>query len=164
MASNKRVAASTQNLRLRNVSEDDLSVFFEHQRDPEANRMAAFPARSWDAFSAHWYKILSDETVMVRTILVGEQVAGNVLSWEQDGKRLVGYWIGKKHWSKGIASQSLSKYLHVVTNRPLYAYVAQHNVASIRVLEKCGFAICIEETDSLGEPHDGVPEFVYWLR
>jgi RimJ/RimL family protein N-acetyltransferase len=36
-----------------------------------------------------------------------------------------------------------------------------HNVASIRVLEKCGFAYCAEATGALGEPADGVEEFVY---
>ena len=30
---------------LRDVAEYDLPVFFEHQRDLEANRMAAFPSR-----------------------------------------------------------------------------------------------------------------------
>jgi RimJ/RimL family protein N-acetyltransferase len=28
-----------------------------------------------------------------------------------------------------------------VTQRPLFAYVARHNVGSIRVLEKCGFEL-----------------------
>jgi hypothetical protein len=35
---------------LRDVEEDDLEIFFEHQREPEANRVAAFPARDRDAF------------------------------------------------------------------------------------------------------------------
>jgi len=46
------------NIRLRDVTAGDLPAFFEHQRDPEANRMAAFPARDRDAFMAHWAKIL----------------------------------------------------------------------------------------------------------
>jgi RimJ/RimL family protein N-acetyltransferase len=31
--------------------------------------------------------------------------------------------------------------------RPLYAGVAKHNVASIRVLQKCGFTVIGEEDD-----------------
>jgi RimJ/RimL family protein N-acetyltransferase len=31
--------------------------------------------------------------------------------------------------------------LRLVTTRPLYAHVAQHNIASVRVLQKCGFTI-----------------------
>ena len=43
----------------------------------------------------------------------------------------------------------------------MQAHVVKHNVASIRVLEKCGFAYCAEATGALGEPADGVEEFVY---
>ena len=39
---------------LRDLVEADIAVFFEHQRDPEANRMAAFPARDEETFVAHW--------------------------------------------------------------------------------------------------------------
>ena len=35
----------THEIRLREVTEADLPILFEHQREPEANRMAAFPAR-----------------------------------------------------------------------------------------------------------------------
>ena len=34
---------------LREVVDSDLDAFFEHQREPEANRMAAFPARDREA-------------------------------------------------------------------------------------------------------------------
>ena len=44
------VAKATGRVRLRDVTEDDLPIFFDHQRDPVANRMAAFPARERDAF------------------------------------------------------------------------------------------------------------------
>jgi RimJ/RimL family protein N-acetyltransferase len=131
------------------VTEADLPILFEHQWDPEANAMANFPARERDAFMAHWAKILADEKCLVRTILFGPAVAGNVGSWEQDGKRLVGYWIGKAYWGRGIATQAMSDFLKVVTFRPLYAHVAKHNLGSIRVLEKSGFALCSDETDEL---------------
>jgi RimJ/RimL family protein N-acetyltransferase len=129
-------------IRLRQVSEGDLPIFFEHQRDPEANRMAAFPARNRQAFFAHWAKILGDRTVLARTILWQGQVAGNLGCFEQEGKRLVGYWLGQEFWGQGIASKALAEFLVLVKERPLYAHVAKHNVASVRVLERCGFTIC----------------------
>ena len=43
----------TDSVLLRDVEEDDLPVFFEHQLDPEATRMAAFSARDRKAFLAH---------------------------------------------------------------------------------------------------------------
>jgi RimJ/RimL family protein N-acetyltransferase len=136
-------------VRLRKVIEADLPILFEHQWDPEANAMANFPARERDAFMAHWTKILADETLWARTILFGPEVAGNVVSWEQDGKQLIGYWIGKEYWGRGIATLALSEFLKVLTSRPLYAHVAKHNVGSIRVLEKCGFTLCSDEIEDL---------------
>ncbi len=54
-------SSRTGHVQLRDVAEGDLPVFFEHQRDPVANRMAGFPPRDRDAFVAHWAKILADE-------------------------------------------------------------------------------------------------------
>ena len=62
-----------------------------------------------------------------------------MLSWEQDGKQLVGYWIGSEFWGKGVATQALGEFVAELEQRPLHAWVATSNVGSIRVLEKCGF-------------------------
>jgi len=132
-------------VQLRNVLEDDLPIFFEHQMDPEATRMAAFPARDRQAFMAHWARILGAEGVTLKTVLFDGQVAGNIVSWEQAGQREVGYWIGRAYWGRGIASRALAAFLDQVRARPLYAHVAKHNLASRRVLEKCGFAVFAED-------------------
>lgn len=79
------------NVQLREVREEDLPIFFGHQRDPDASRMAAFPPRGEEEFTAHWRKILADRTVLTRTILLDGRVAGNIVSWEHSGKRQVGY-------------------------------------------------------------------------
>jgi RimJ/RimL family protein N-acetyltransferase len=134
---------------LRDVTEDDLSIFFEDQMDPEAAHMAAFPSRDREAFMAHWTRILGDETVITKTIVFDGEVAGNVVSFEWSGRREVGYWIGRRHWGKGIATTALSAFLDHDTRRPLFAGVAKHNLASIRVLEKCGFTIVDE---GVGDP------------
>lgn len=150
-------------IHLRPVTESDLPILFEHQREPEANEMAAFLARDRDAFMAHWTKILGDETLVALAVVVDGCVAGHIGCWTQDGQRLVGYWIGKAHWGKGVATQMLSIFLRLVADRPLHAHVARHNAASIRVLEKCGFGLCAEATSALGEAADGVEEVVYVL-
>jgi RimJ/RimL family protein N-acetyltransferase len=129
----------TSEVMLREVLADDLPIFFEHQLDPTATRMAAFPSRDRNSFNVHWTKILADETIYKKTIMYDGQIAGNMVSWEQSGDREVGYWIGKEYWGKGIASRALSLFLNYVKERPLYAHVARHNIASFRVLEKCGF-------------------------
>jgi RimJ/RimL family protein N-acetyltransferase len=130
---------------LRDVSESDLPIFYEQQLDPEATQMAAFPARDRDAFMAHWAKIMADESVILKTILFEGQVAGNIVSWEQEGDWEVGYWVGKDFWGKGIATKALVEFLNHIWARPLYAHVAKHNIGSRRVLEKCGFTLTRED-------------------
>jgi RimJ/RimL family protein N-acetyltransferase len=148
---------------LRDVTDDDLPIVYEHQLDPEATRMAAFPARGREAYLAHWAKILADETVGKKTILFDGQVAGYIVSFEQDGDRNVGYWIGRAYWGKGIATRALAAFLDHETARPLYARVAKQNVGSIRVLEKCGFVVCREEKGFPGPDGEGVDELILKL-
>lgn len=136
-------------LSLREVVPDDLPVFFEQQLDPGANDMAAFTAKDpsdREAFDAHWGRILADPTILVRTILLDGQVAGSVLSYEDEGRPEVSYWLGREFWGKGIATWALRAFLaHHNLERPIYARVAKDNLGSRRVLEKCGFEV-IEES------------------
>ena len=150
-------------VRLRPVIDTDLPMFFDHQCEPEAVRMAAFPSRDRAAFMTHWSKIRRDTGVTIRTILVDDQVAGSILSWQWNGRPLVGYWVGRSFWNRGVATAALRAFLDVFKPRPAYARVSRQNVASIRVLEKCGFTICSEETDALERPGDGVEELVLKL-
>jgi RimJ/RimL family protein N-acetyltransferase len=147
---------------LRDVTEDDLQVFFEDQLDPDATHMAAFPARDLETHLAHWRKVLAGESNYTQTILWNGEVAGNVVSWEQDGERDVGYWIGKNYWGKGIATKALALFLEKVKERPLYAHVAKHNFGSMRVLEKCGFEVADDRNIPPGP--DGIEEVLLILR
>jgi RimJ/RimL family protein N-acetyltransferase len=135
---------------LREVRAEDLPVFFEHQRDPESTRMAGLVSRDDAAFREHWKKILEDPEVDIRTIVCDERVVGNVLAFERGGKREVGYWIGRDHWGRGIASVALAGFLEEFPRRPLHAVVARHNRASLRVAEKSGFSIVGEGRGSAG--------------
>ncbi|CAN5781318.1 GNAT family N-acetyltransferase [soil metagenome] len=146
---------------LRDVAESDLLVFFEQQREPEASRMAAFPARERDAFFAHWRtKVLGSAETTKQTIVVDGAVAGHIGSWGQGSERLVGYWIGKAYWGQGVATAALAEFVAThETARPLRAFVAATNAGSVRVLEKCGFR-------RVGDPargEDGVEELVMQL-
>jgi RimJ/RimL family protein N-acetyltransferase len=138
----------TNELYLRDVVNDDLPIFFENQLDQEANHMAAFTAKdptNHEAFTAHWHKILANETNIIRTIIFNEQVAGSVSSYEDEGRPEVTYWLGKEYWGKGIATRALKEFLaNHNTIRPIYARVAKDNLGSRRVLEKCGFTVLSE--------------------
>lgn len=148
---------------LRSVEDGDIEVFFHHQADPEAVAMAAFPAREREQFFTHWAKIRADNANIMRTIVTDGVVAGNVVSWEQDGIRLVGYWLGREHWGRGVATRALRQLVAELSTRPLYAHVAKHNLASIRVLEKCGFQRGPESQATQPPSADGIEEIVLVL-
>jgi len=128
-------------IQLRNVEANDLPLFFEHQRDPIAVAMVAFSSRDRAAFDQHWANLLADDSLLKKTIIVDGEIAGNIGSWTSEGKREVGYWIDRAFWGRGVATEALSAFLSLEPIRPLYAGVAKHNVASIRVLQKCGFKL-----------------------
>jgi RimJ/RimL family protein N-acetyltransferase len=150
-------------VRLRSVEDRDLDVFFDHQADPQAVEMAAFPARDKDQFAAHWAKVRADDSLVVRTIVVDDMVAGNIGSWQEDGQQLLGYWVGREYWGSGVATQALALLVDEVSIRPLYAHVAMHNMGSIRVLEKCGFVRDRVQEAKAPAPDDGIEEFVFVL-
>ena len=127
---------------LREVQEADLPVFFAHQQEPEALYMAAFTSKepaNWEAFLAHWSRVLADETNLTRTIVVDGRVAGHIASFFEEGRREVTYWLGSEYWGRGLATQALRAFLHIEQTRPLHARAAKDNVGSLRVLEKCGY-------------------------
>ncbi|MGH3716804.1 MAG: GNAT family N-acetyltransferase [Micromonosporaceae bacterium] len=124
---------------LRELDDADLDVLFANQRDPISNQMAGFPARDRDAHRAHYAKIRADPANVLRTIVVDGAVVGDIGSWESEGVREVGYWIGRAHWGRGVATAALRAFVTQIPTRPLYAHVVAHNAGSLRVLAKCGF-------------------------
>lgn len=157
----------TSDILLRDVMRSDLPIFFDQQLDPDANHMAAFTAKDpsdRDAFMAHWSRILGDETITIQTILFDGQVAGSVLSYEDEDERPeVSYWIGKPYWGKGVATRALSAFLKHIEVRPLYARAAKDNLASLRVLEKCGFARIGEDKGFANARSEEIGEFMLRL-
>lgn len=151
---------------LRDVRSEDLDTFFEFFQDAESIVMAAFTPEGpsdRDAFDAHWDRILAMETVTMRTVEHWGEVVGHVGSYSMDGEREVTYWIGQPHWGSGVATEALRRVLDIDTTRPIRARVVKDNLASIRVLEKCGFVVTGSDE---GFAHGGgevVEEFVMTL-
>ena len=73
-------------VRLRNIEPNDLPIFYEHQLDADATRMAGFPARERAAFDAHWATyILRNPAAVNQTILVD----GHVVALAENGDLVV---------------------------------------------------------------------------
>ncbi len=143
--------------------EDDLPTLFEHQYDPVAYTMAAYAPRERDAFMEHWAMILANPEVTKKSILLGGEVVGDMVRFERAGLQEIGYWIGREHWGKGIASEALTRFLDLEPVRPLYAIVAEHNIASHRVLEKCGFTLMDRNYESTDLPGPDAVDYLFML-
>ena len=57
----------------------------------------------------------------------------------------IGYWIGKRYWNKGFATEAVKLMLKFAFEKlklhRVYASLFEENKASRRVLEKCGFKL-----------------------
>lgn len=150
-------------LTLRDATAADIPALFAMHADPEANRLAGFVPRSRPEFVKHWRKILKDESGEKKMILLDGKVAGYLVCFIRiRPDREVGYWIGREHWGKGVATKALKTFLKEYKFRPLYARVAKHNAASLQVVKKNGFVITGEDkfSNAAGEKYE---EFVLKL-
>ncbi|MEO0482265.1 MAG: GNAT family N-acetyltransferase [Planctomycetota bacterium] len=124
---------------LRRVLPADLPVLFDFQCDVVANQMAVVNPRSSQGFAEHWDRVLADPQVFVRAVVEDGSLAGSVTCFPLHGKTWVGYWLGRRYWGRGIATQAVSLMLGDIHVRPLFARIAASNLASCRVVERLGF-------------------------
>jgi RimJ/RimL family protein N-acetyltransferase len=129
------------NVSLRPTTPDDLPTLFEHQLDPESNFMAGTKPYTQEKFREVWDRAFAEAAVVPRVIVEDGRVVGGISCFQKSGQNMIGYWIDRPHWGRGIASQALARFLQELKTRPLYAHAARWNAASIRVLEKCGFRL-----------------------
>jgi ribosomal-protein-alanine N-acetyltransferase len=130
------------NVQLRNTLPADLEHFFVFQLDKEACHNAAFMPKDYDnkeAFLKKYNRLLTDENISMRTILVDGVIAGSVSKFVMEGDAEITYWIDKPYWAQGVGSTALMQFLTIENTRPIFGHVAFDNIGSQRVLEKCGF-------------------------
>lgn len=134
---------------LRQLVESDLQVFFEHQNDKGAEEMVGLPSRNREDFFDHWRKVMTNETIILSTILFDDRIAGYLCSFIKEAdEREVGYQLGREFWGKGIATRALQLFLPLIPYRPLYGVTPTHNLGSQKVMTRCGFVL-MSEADGL---------------
>ncbi|GID29287.1 GNAT family N-acetyltransferase [Paractinoplanes brasiliensis] len=127
---------------LRPIEDSDLDALFEHMRDPEARRMAAFVREDPDdraVFDAHMARIRSRPDVTNRAVTLDGRLVGSIAAFVIEGDTEVTYWIDRAFWGQGIAGRALALLLQEVPVRPLHARAASDNLGSLRVLRRAGF-------------------------
>jgi len=154
------------NPKLRPTEISDLDTLFQFQLDKEGGYLAAFmPKDPTDktAYLNKFTELLSDPTVNNQTILIDNVIVGSIAKFVMEGDTEITYWIGRKYWGQGIATNALKNFLDVVTNRPIYGRVAFDNFGSQNVLEKCGFTRIGSDKGFANARQTEIEEFIYKL-
>lgn len=108
----------------------------------------AFPHPYTQRDADDWIALATSDTAQrYCAIEVDGSLAGGVgiepYNGERDGTAAFGYWLGRVYWGRGIATEAArmlaDRALASGRLRRLEACVFAENVASARVLEKCGF-------------------------
>ena len=153
----------TDRIILRPWRESDAEALFKYASDPEVGPRAGWPP----------HKSVEDSLEIIRTVFnnpttwaivlkeTGEPIGamgylpceGNNLP-SREGEPLVGYWIGKPYWNKGICTEALAMMIaNIRRTTDIKSLISSHfidNPASGRVMEKCGFIptgeTCVDES------------------
>jgi [ribosomal protein S5]-alanine N-acetyltransferase len=97
-----------------------------------------------------WINVGSKENgATTRVITFRGELVGLVGITPQNGWRAhlgeIGYWVGNEYWGKGIATSALKQMTDYgfvsLRLKKLYAPVLAPNVASMRVVAKCGYEL-----------------------
>ncbi len=104
----------------------------------EAENYLEYAKSSWDSGSEYNFGIFDKES---------NKYIGNIgFKVSVDGSEItnIGYWLGKAHHGKGLATESLKEIVKFIWSKfknvkIIRASAYEYNVASQKVLENCGF-------------------------
>ena len=120
-------------IKLRPTEISDLETLFQFQLDKEGGYLAAFtPKDPTDktAYLDKYTRLLKDPTVNNQTIILNDTIVGSVAKFVMEGDAEITYWIDRKYWGQGIATQALKALLTIETIRPIFGRVAFDNVGA----------------------------------
>jgi len=93
------------NITLTETEKDDLNTFFQFQLDKEANYLAAFTSKDPNdktAYIEKHTKLLTDQTINMRTIKVNGVIAGSVAKFIMENEPEITYWIDRNFWGREL--------------------------------------------------------------
>lgn len=142
----------TNRILLRQWKDSDAESLYKYASDPDIGDRAGWPP----------HKSVEESLQIIQTVFnhpttwaiewkdTGEAIGaiGYGPSCEcnlpiRDGEPIVGYWVAKPYWNKGICTEALKLMLeHIRKSTDLKSLLSSHfidNPASGKVMEKCGF-------------------------
>lgn len=128
------------------------------------------PYRLHDAQA--WVRLNQSEPVLNFAIEAEGALAGGIGvtpgSAEHAGSMMIGYWLGRRFWGRGIASDALvtltrHAFAELQPHR-LWANVMAPNHASARVLEKAGYAREATLRRAIVDRYGGIHDELVYVR
>jgi len=127
--------------------EDAEEIFYAYASKPEATRFVSWPThntvddtRRYLVYAFQAWNYGTDYSYSIR--LPNNLLVGSIGIVNENGKAQVGYIISPVHWGRGYATEACRAILRVLSAiEGIYrigSFVDAENLASIRVLEKCG--------------------------
>ena len=160
-------------VKIRPLKLSDTKDLYENIKDGEVSRWTVIPnpysiKEAVRFIRKSLYKIQKKKSFSFGIVLKEtNKVIGGVSLHEVDWKNEraeLSYWLGKKYWGRGIATEAVLLALKLGFKKlklhRIYAEVAEKNIASQKVLDKCGFrreGMEREEVFKFGKWHN-----TYW--
>lgn len=138
---------------------DTVKIYFEKASKPEIKQVLPQKAKTVEEALEDYEKtLLPDANSFGQTVYVDGQYVGDVwcycIDLDDEPNCMVSYCIFEpEYWFKGIATTALNMFIQTISAKykvkTIGAFTFAHNHASIRVLEKNGFAL-VEEFEEEG--------------
>ena len=167
---------SNHRIFLRPWRDSDAEALYKYASDPDVGERAGWPPHQSVEESREIINTVFHSDTIWAIVLkeTGEAIGcmGYMPEWEmnlpaREGEPLVGYWVGKPYWNKGICTEALQLMLDYIRRETDYAsLIGSHyvdNPASGRVMEKCGF-VPTGETAVDATLYDGKEHLMRVLR
>ena len=156
----------TDRILLRPWVESDAPVLFKYASDPEVGPRAGWtPHKSveeslevirtvFNDATCTWAIVLKETGEPIGAMGYGPSCQCNLPA--REGEPLIGYWVARPYWNRGICTEALRLMLdHIRETTEIKSLISGHfidNLASGRVMEKCGF---IPTGETVVDPEQG---------
>lgn len=131
---------------------EDASSLVQHANNPRVarNLRDGFPYPYAMDDARRWLEMVGENrTDLILAIEIDGMAAGGIgIHAGKDVYRYngeIGYWLSEVHWGRGIMSDAVAALVdHAFLQTRwlrIFATIFQHNISSMRVLEKCGFTL-----------------------
>lgn len=161
--------------RIRTWERDDAASLSAHANDADIARFMTdtFPYPYSLAHAGQFISMaLSQDPARLFAIEVNGEAAGGIgLHPQQDIMRLnaeLGYWLGSKFHGRGIISSAIPAVVgygfRAFDIQRIFARPFGNNIASRRVLEKCGFALEARIPKNIIKNGEMLDELIYAIR